>query len=397
MNLKSISSAVILCTALICFTGCGKSTVDLNDYVTVEFYGYDGAGQSKYSFDAERMVEENSKAFGFKSKNVDSYDDKTKRVYNNIVRDVKRDVALDINPGKNLSNGDKVTITWKKTPESLSERYKIEFTCSDIQEKVSNLEQLEKYDPFDGLEITFDGMGPDGTASLKIPKRDLNIKYEADKCENLNNGDVITVTASSYDYDDVNEYALSKGYTLTTTEKQFTVEGLSSYIGSMDAIPPDMLEKIKSQAEDSIVSSIVSSNSNRESLESVSCLGSYFLVRKEGFKTPAHNAIYMVFEVKQKVQGYLKTETKEDMKEYDITFYTYVGYPDLILLNDGTWSVDLNRAEYCKDKVACNCGYDSWGWTPYLYYGYANLDLVFDKCVTIYMEGYNYESSVKEN
>lgn len=52
------AAAMLLCTAA--FSGCGAVTVDLNDYLTVDFDGYDTVGKAKASVDIDSLLRDNA-------------------------------------------------------------------------------------------------------------------------------------------------------------------------------------------------------------------------------------------------------------------------------------------------------------------------------------------------
>ena len=54
---KGLSFLLVLCT-LMCmlFTGCGSSSVNLNDYVVITDEGYDGYGTKSVKLDYEKLI-----------------------------------------------------------------------------------------------------------------------------------------------------------------------------------------------------------------------------------------------------------------------------------------------------------------------------------------------------
>lgn len=56
--------AGLLVTAAIGLSGCGATTIDLQDYLTYEFTGVNGYGEIDYRIQSDSMVDNNLDAFG---------------------------------------------------------------------------------------------------------------------------------------------------------------------------------------------------------------------------------------------------------------------------------------------------------------------------------------------
>lgn len=63
MKRKLIAVAALLAVPF-AMTSCGRKTINLNDYVTIETEGYDTVGKVHYYFDSEQLVEDNLEVFG---------------------------------------------------------------------------------------------------------------------------------------------------------------------------------------------------------------------------------------------------------------------------------------------------------------------------------------------
>ena len=73
----------------------------------------------------------------------------------------------------------------------------------DIQHKITDLTKLEKFDPFNGLEVKYSGIAPYGTAEIDYDGDDLDVSdFDCDNTENLKNGDKVTVFLSDTDMED---------------------------------------------------------------------------------------------------------------------------------------------------------------------------------------------------
>lgn len=369
--------AVALCVAL---TGCGKKTFNVTETIEVDFEGYNGYGictlENEYDWIDNVM---------------DWYGDKI----TNIQRDFSTDelmytVTYRISKEKNLYNGDTVTVT--PVIGSAAEDYAFNLTGEDITVTVEGLEEVEEFDPFDNVTVSFEGISPNGKAVIKSKNND-SISYEADKESGLSNGDKITVTAVPFS--DMNEYAREYGKVFSATEKTFTVEGLSAYAMKVDEIPDDMKEKMLKQADDSIQASCASWHEGN-SLKESKFIGYYMLTSKEGFSQNPYNEIYCVYKITASVKGLKRGGDGKTEEKGEETYYTYYHYSNIMLLPDGNCSLDLSKGKMADNRIESDYGQESiWGANFYSYKGYKDLDSMFNACVTQKIGTYNYESTVK--
>ena len=385
--MKKLKAALIVgaTTVAICLaaTGCGKETFDTTSTAKLTFNGYDGYGTYQISNEYE-WIEDVIDWYG------DSINDLQRLQTEAQLRDV---VDYEVIADENLSNGDTVKIVAKisKSAEKLAFNLKAE----EIEVVVEGLDEVKEIDPFENVTVLFEGVAPNGRATIKNTSDNYNVYYEFDKNSGLSNGDKIKVTAST----NMNEENFVKRYgkKLSVTEKEFTVEGLSSYITSIDQIPEDIQNKMKSQAEDSITA-YCSTWDEGNKLKKLEFMGYYFLSGKEGFSVNPNNDIYCIYKVTGSFKGALSTDEQKDRDELgqiDESFYTFYRYQDLMLLPDGTCSLDISRGARCTNRAELKCGYWSWGFSHYRVEGYTDLDTMFNNVVTKNIERYSYENTVK--
>ena len=217
-------------------TGCGSKTFDVTSTAEISFKGYNGYGTCTLENEYEWI-----------NGVLDWYGDSINEIQQaKSEMELMDTVSYEIDKPENLSNGDTVTVTVKIG--SAADDYAFKLTGDKITATVEGLEEVEKFDPFENISVVYNGFAPKGTATIKAEGEDNAIFYEADKSTGLSNGDKITVTASSK-YD-MNQYAQLFGKVFSSTEKEFTVEGLASYASSIDEIPEDAKNKMLSQASD---------------------------------------------------------------------------------------------------------------------------------------------------
>ena len=387
--IRKMAFSVGLMSCAIAFTGCGAKEINLNDYLDVSYSGYDSAGVATSEFDIDKMIKDNSEAFGIKGDVTDSELLKIEADLDDVI-----DGSLD--KTTDLSNGDSVSYKWNVSmTDPLKEKYKVEFVSEDKEFKVDSLDKVEEFDPFENLEVTFGGIAPNGSASLSGSIDDVpSLYFEADKTSGLKNGDVIKITLDCYG-DDVKSYCLEYGKVPTELEKEVTVEGLSSYVSKIDEIPEDMQEKMKQQAIDSF-NADSAGWAEGNSLENAEFLGYYFLTPKEGFYASSNNELYCVYKMTSNVTGLKRGGDGETQESGQETYYTYYHYSDIMLLEDGTCSVDLSNGYMTNNSIESDYGKNGFfGADFYRYKGYKDLDSMFNECVTKKISECNYESTVQ--
>lgn len=128
------------------------------------------------------------------------------------------------------------TTTEQTTAESITET-KAQMQTTTVQTENGN----EKLDPFEGLEVQFDGISPYAHLSInnsKCPKAvQDNITYSYDETANIANGSSITIKAA------LNENDKARNYELVNDQKEFLVEGLPYYVDDFSKIDCSTLDK----------------------------------------------------------------------------------------------------------------------------------------------------------
>lgn len=381
-SMKMMMTAVLTAAMCVSLTGCGEKSFNVTDTMEVRFDGYNGYGvcvlENEYAWVADvndwygKSINDAQRA-GNEAKLMDT-------------------VAYVITPSEGLSNGDSVTI--KANIGSAAEEFAFQLEGEEITVTVEGLEEVEMFDPFEDVTVSFEGIAPNGKVNVQLGESSGDVKYQVSQESGLSNGDVITVTLEPKG--GMNAYAERYGRAFSTTEKTYTVEGLTSYAATLDSIPEDMMPKLQKQAEDSIQAT-AASWAEGNSIKEATLLGYYFLNAKEGFSVKPQNELYLVYEITANVTGLKRGGDGETMETAEETYYTYCRFSDLMLLPDGTCSVDLSAGELCSNRIESDYGYyDFWvGASFYQYNGFKDLDSMFNQCVTTKTESYQYESTVQ--
>lgn len=148
-----------------------------------------------------------------KVKDDDSYGDD----YFNYGADKEYAIKIKASKTEGLKNGDKVKITVEYDEDTLKEA-NVKLTNTEFEVEVKGLDQAETIDPFDGVNVTFEGYEGDVNVDVDVSEakyRDLvSYDYDYSYGADLKNGDTYTVTASIYSYDEhyFDEDDKSKGF-----------------------------------------------------------------------------------------------------------------------------------------------------------------------------------------
>lgn len=380
MKKRIISMAMAATMFMVNMTGCGSKTFDVTSTAEISFKGYNGYGTCTLENEYEWI-----------NSVLDWYGDSI-----NEMQQAKSEIELmdtvsyEIDKPENLSNGDTVTINVKIG--SAADDYAFKLTGESITATVEGLKEVEEFDPFENISVVYEGFAPEGTAKIKAESEDNAIFYEVNKSTGLSNGDKITVTASSK-YN-MNQYAQLFGKVFSSAEKEFTVEGLASYASSIDEIPEDAKNKMLSQASDSIKADCASWKEGN-SLKSSEFIGYYFLKNKEGFEEEPYNELYCVYKNTANMKGLLRNGDGKTEVTGEEVYYTFYRYSDIVIMPDGTCSVDLSSGKITDNRIESDYGYWNWFAVFYTFDGYKDLDSMFNDCITKKSDKYDYETTVK--
>ena len=194
--------ALLLCL-LLSLTGC-KKTYKLSDYISYEFDGYDGFGTVEASFNVDKFIR-----------------DADAKNYKKSIEKIKVKVSKD----EELSNGDPIRMT-VQVPGGLADSLKANLTDDVLEVEVEGLEEIEEYNAFKNVDLTFEGYDTLGKASMTVDDKYFDAGlYTLDKTEGLSNGDEVTVTL---EVPDLEYYIEEYGLIPEEYEKTYTVEGLES-------------------------------------------------------------------------------------------------------------------------------------------------------------------------
>ena len=207
-------------------------TLDLAEYITIEYSGYDGTGTAVSAT--------------FKSSLKDAFEDSS------VYKKFKKKAELEISSSDygTLKNGDTVKVKIDISNSWLEEN-KLELKDKSIKIKVSGLPEAEEIDLFEDIEIKVKGVSPNLSISIESNSENEFIQdyvyYYADTSYGLADGDEITITASYSEYDAIEFGVVAKEDTM-----KYTVEAEVSYAKDVD----DFSENIISALNEGMIESI---------------------------------------------------------------------------------------------------------------------------------------------
>lgn len=409
-----IAAIATVCVGCGTIGSIGKTNINLTPYMSVEFSGYDGTGSANVRFDYDQFeadygdklratgksVKKAAKENPGTKFDVSDYDATADYINRQDPGDLLRYVYSEsISPNtRTLSNGDTVTVTWNLSEYSAPYEtiYNVDISVDDMTATVSGLTELGSFDPFDGLELEFSGKSPNGTVKVVSRGKDSAcqaLNYSVSPQDGLSNGDIVVVTAQGNNLSLITKYEKLP----ESTEKEYTVSGLPSYVTSSSEIPEKTMTMLKKQAEDALTSNVLSGvgTSNQysqnlydQTVVSSDYIGNYFLYPKNNVDK---NRLFLIY----KVTIHTAYRYSEDSDTYDNTYdiYWYCRFDDLLLTDTGECSVDISQYKTTDVGFRVDSG-QTYGWWDY--YGYESLGLLYNQIINKNVSDWNYEDNTAD-
>ena len=249
---KTVKLFLILTAMLMCLglTACGGTTkVDLSQYLSVSYVGYNGAGTAIVDFDFADFE------YGIMSRWKD--EDRLEKLKELTAVEMTITYAADVSEG--LQNGEAFAVTIG-LDEELAKEYGYSFTGLEKVFTVEGLPEPVLIDPF-GEDIfgvntvvttTVEGIDPfliltvQNNAGRNDPVG--HITYKADKAWNFKNNEEIRITAT------MDQKFADQGYMLTRTEMTISFDGFERYVSAASDLTNVVLHRISERAYQECVS-----------------------------------------------------------------------------------------------------------------------------------------------
>ena len=326
-------------------------TIDVSKYMTLSADGYNTVGKLNISFDTEKLEKDYGKQITtrFKKQMKNLKDDTyglsslTASLYDGYETDLFAETCAtgSADKTKNLSNGDVVTYTWDDNSDEAEEAFGVKVKYSDITYTVSGLASVNTFDAFDGVDVEFSGISPDGRAtvnSLPTAAEAQGLYYTLDENSGLSNGDTVTLTVHS-NRDDFSDCIDKYGAMPQATEKTFTVEGLNEYVTSADTLSDSVLVSLQNQAEDVFKSYAAQRFSNGQTFKGMTYLGNYILTPKNKDSWGDKDRIVLAYQVTVHHDYTSELNTTYDA---DDSFFWYITFNNVSKDADGNIASGLN-------------------------------------------------------
>ena len=382
-------------------------TIDVSKYMTLSADGYNTVGKLNISFDTEKLEKDYGKQITtrFKKQMKNLKDDTyglsslTASLYDGYETDLFAETCAtgSADKTKTLSNGDVVTYTWDDNSDEAEEAFGVKVKYTDITYTVSGLASVNTFDAFDGVDVEFSGISPDGRAtvnSLPTAAEAQGLYYTLDENSGLSNGDTVTLTVHS-NRDDFSDCIDKYGAMPQATEKTFTVEGLNEYVTSADTLSDSVLVSLQNQAEDVFKSYAAQRFSNGQTFKGMTYLGNYILTPKNKDSWGDKDRIVLAYQVTVHHDYTSELNTTYDA---DDSFFWYITFNNVSKDADGNIASGLNDYDTPTTFVKIDSGVQKYSFSSstetWEYYGYASLDSLYNAAVNQYVENYNHQDNV---
>ena len=328
-----------------------ENTIDLNNYLSVEFNGVDTKGKANLIVDSERLEIDIFKATGGK---VDGSE-----IENNIELNLKMNTLIDsydfyLDKQEDLANGDIVTVDAAINNDFAKENnFVFKFQPEKIE--VSGLSEaivLTSEDIFNenNLIVEYAGVSPLATAQIRNISKDniiSQLEFSANRASGLKKGDEIIVSIESGE-----SMALESGYIIEDevleNGKVYTVDAVDEYITSLEQIDDATMDRVIQQAVDILESwkaNMCSGDTEGDSIRRHEYTefkkeADLFLSLKDGVElswgSNCHNRLCLVYSVHE---TYTQKLLYNDEKVSETDIYLGIVFNNLILRDDGSLDV----------------------------------------------------------
>ena len=351
-----IGACVALVLVLLIVIALHKPTVNLNDYLKVTYGGYDGGGVAYTEIDWNSMKED--------FENKISYKRGMAQTGGMTPIDIIMEYTNANIEGKNekLSNGDKVSYTWKVDKDAIAKLIKCKIKYSDGSKKVSGLKEMELFDPFKNLKVTFSGVEPNGEADIEY-NGDMLSEYDftCDKTSGLKNGDKIKISLT----EDAGYYVDQYNKAPSVLEKEYKVKNLGKYLSKIKEVDTDGMNSARAKAQKSI-SDMVDYWSEDVTLDKVSYAGDYLQVAKDS-DDYTKNYYGVIYQINAHIQP-------DGGQRQDVVSYYSMKFENVIVGGDGKCEIDLDEYDVPYDDFSVEVTSGDLSSGSYSFDGYQTLE-----------------------
>lgn len=277
-----IGAAIVALIVVICVVANLKTTIKLDDYLTIEANGYDGYGTASVIIDWDGIEEKYGDKLSLTSQAILEFGGITPM-------DILRlSIHVSLDETNKLSNGDIIAYTWN-VDEELFTYVECKTKYTDDSYTVEGLTEIGSFDAFADLEVTFSGISPNGRLDFNYTGSQLSYyDFNYDKYSGLRNGDVVTFTVTNTNME---YFAERFGMIPDSLEKEYVVSGLDEYVESYASLSGDFIAELQSETEDTIYAYAASSYNTTSSLTDLAYAGYILSSAKEN----GYNELYIIY------------------------------------------------------------------------------------------------------
>lgn len=323
---KAFIIIILIAIAVIAVVGNAKANtvteLHLEDYCSVNVSGYDGYGEASVSFDDDKLKQDLKSSLEKKNELEDG------EIPDEIISSLESYSLYSLDNTVDLNNGDEVTVTFDYDDiNNVLEPYKIELTGEKLTKEVSDLSEVQQYNPFDDISVSFNGAEPNGSADI-VFNTEYPLYVSVSQTDHLSNGDTITVTICGDEETDGDSLLKDYGIIITQDSKEYTVSNLSSYVKNVGELSSQFISDVKVQALAIMLNEMANEYDEDEHINDRSCVAGYFL-SSASYSPDCYNMLYLIYRI-----AYSNDSGKS--KDY----YYYVRFSDV--MNNGNGEVNLN-------------------------------------------------------
>lgn len=386
-----LTAACVAAAIIIGLAMSVKPKINLNDYVTISYDGYDTMGTATASLDIDGLV------FAIVG---DEGGDEEKQYQAEMAVSAllgNENLEGELDKTEDLKNGDTVTYTWDISDgakKDIEDKLGYTLKYEDITTTVEGLQEAEPFDPFDRLKVIFSGIQPNGTVEIDDGGDGWYSTFTADPNDGLSNGDNVTIyyTPNGYDPRDnekaLEEYCISSaGKIPTETKKTYTVSGLDAYLTTLSDLTDGQFDILKQETNDTFEAYFARQYDPKYvKTNKMEYVGRYLLTKKKQDTYGNANTLDLIYKITQIF--YDQQADSTDKKSH--TYYLCASFVNLTFNDKGvTYDSCTVLGDYQNIKVG-----DDWG-TNYSYIGYEDSTAMHTELVTANKADYSVEEDMK--
>ena len=310
-------------------------TINLNQYITTEFYGYSGAGMADARFDQAQFLAD------YKSK-ITFRDSEAKQAYFDATGDQSSPAEVllslvnkfSLTADEALSNGDIVALQWKLNKNKIDKYFDINISCQIETYTVANLTVPEEFNPMDYIQVSYTGVAPCGSIQISIDTSKFSDTKLAEKirfacsskyykCSDqviYQPEQEIVVYYTATDLNDSKslvKFIDTYGLVPVSTQKSFTLTGFDYYPTQLDQIDLNLLDEADRICRQNIAADTYVTP------KSINLSRVYYSTPSiENYNADAKWSLYAIYKVEAVAEFWSTENTKSFTR--DLTFYYVV-------------------------------------------------------------------------